>query len=246
MVITIKTKPYNQVKWIVALVLAIVLFSPMYGRAETYKNNENIVEISGENIKKSIIVPNQVIIAVQTASEKFNIPAQYILAMLCVENGKFDPNLIHYNNNGTHDIGYAQINSSNLSDFAASGFKDVYNIDDNIQYGTLKLKYAQNVYGDDWHKIYMVYNMGGQKAKVFFANGTTQTKYSQKAINIALDIGKYFDEQSKKESLSKELQYPLFHDCASSSKILDKKKILQIYLNQLKIQGGEYHESSII
>ena len=155
-------------------------------------------------------IPNDIVEATEKASDIFGVPRDNILAMIMVENRQFNKYAKSYNTNGTYDSGIAQINSSNLKDFKNVGFKDINDINDNIQYATLKLKYASDVY-DNWHQVYMVYNMGGAGAKRAFNNGVYSTGYSNKVMNYLENIDSYISpEYNKLKNESVEIVSLLF------------------------------------
>lgn len=128
-------------------------------------------------VETPIIIPAQVYETAVFASDKFDVPVENVLAMILVENRSFDSNL----RSSTKDSGMCQINDSILKDFKSCGFCNVYNIQENIEFGTMRLKWAFDKYRD-WHKVYMVYNMGDGRAKRLFRNGTIQSRYSRKCM----------------------------------------------------------------
>lgn len=97
--------------------------------------------------------------------------------MILVENRDFDVRL----RSSTRDSGMTQINDSILKDFYDCGFKDVYDLQQNVDFGTMRLMWAYEKY-KNWHKTYTVYNMGDGKAKRLFQKGITQSRYSKKCM----------------------------------------------------------------
>ncbi len=134
---------------------------------------------SGEVFAQSeeIIFPVRIEQAVTRASKLHGVPAKHIFAMILVENDEFDP----YLRSETGDSGITQINDANLDDFRASGFHNVYDIEENVEFGTMRLKWAYEKY-KNWHMAYMVYNMGEGRAKRLFNIGIYESKYSRKAM----------------------------------------------------------------
>ena len=125
-----------------------------------------------------VVFPPRIERAVEMATKKHPIPAKYVFAMILVENDRFDP----YLRSRTRDSGITQINDANLGDFHSAGFEDVYNVEENVEFGTMRLKWAYDKY-HDWNKAYMVYNMGEGRAKKLFQKGIYETKYSRKAFS---------------------------------------------------------------
>lgn len=128
-------------------------------------------------VETPVIIPAQVYETAAFASDKFDVPVENIVAMILVENRSFDTEL----RSSTRDSGMCQINDSILKDFYSCGFKDVYNLQENIEFGTMRLKWAYDKYRN-WNKAYMVYNMGEGRAKRLFRKGLTQSRYSRKCM----------------------------------------------------------------
>lgn len=128
-------------------------------------------------VETPVIIPAQVYETAVFASDKFDVPVENIVAMILVENRSFDTKL----RSNTRDSGMCQINDAILKDFYSCGFKDVYNLQENIEFGTMRLKWAYDKYRN-WHKAYMVYNMGEGRAKRLFRKGTVQSRYSKKCM----------------------------------------------------------------
>ena len=128
-------------------------------------------------VETPVIIPAEIYETAVFASDKFDVPVENVLAMILVENRSFDSNL----RSKTRDSGMCQINDSILKDFYSCGFKDVYNVEENVEFGTLRLKWAFDRYRD-WNKAYMVYNMGEGRAKKLFRKGTVQSRYSRKCM----------------------------------------------------------------
>lgn len=126
---------------------------------------------------EKVVFPPRIERAVVNASKRQDIPAKYIFAMILVENDEFDP----YLRSVTRDSGITQINDALLDDFHSAGFEDVYDVEDNIEFGSMRLKWAYEKY-QDWHQAYMVYNMGEGRAKRLFRRGIYQSRYSRKAM----------------------------------------------------------------
>lgn len=128
-------------------------------------------------VETPVIIPAQVYETAVFASDKFDVPVENVLAMILVENRSFDSNL----RSSTRDSGMCQINDGILKDFYSCGFCDVYDLQENVEFGTMKLKWAFYRYRD-WNRAYMVYNMGEGRAKKLFRKGTVQSRYSRKCM----------------------------------------------------------------
>lgn len=128
-------------------------------------------------VETPVIIPAQVYETAVFASDKFDVPVENIVAMILVENRSFDSSL----RSSTRDSGMCQINDSILKDFYSCGFKDVYNLHENIEFGTMRLKWAYDKYRN-WNKAYMVYNLGDGRSKRLFRKGLTQSRYSRKCM----------------------------------------------------------------
>ena len=128
-------------------------------------------------VETPVIIPAQVYETAVFASDKFDVPVENVVAMILVENRNFDIKL----RSKTRDSGLCQINDAILKDFYSCGFKDVYNVHENIEFGTMRLKWAYDKYRN-WNKSYMVYNMGDGRAKRLFWNGTVRSRYSKKCM----------------------------------------------------------------
>ncbi len=128
-------------------------------------------------VETPVIIPAEIYETAVFASDKFDVPVENVLAMILVENRSFDSNL----RSKTRDSGMCQINDSILKDFYSCGFKDVYNVEENVEFGTMRLKWAFDRYRD-WNKAYMVYNMGEGRAKKLFRKGMVQSRYSRKCM----------------------------------------------------------------
>lgn len=136
-------------------------------------------QVSGTTYAESerVVFPPRIERAVEMATKKHPIPAKYVFAMILVENDQFDP----YLRSETQDSGITQINDANLGDFRSAGFENVFNVEENVEFGTMRLKWAYDKY-QDWHKAFMVYNMGEGRAQKLFEKGIYQTRYSRKAF----------------------------------------------------------------
>lgn len=128
-------------------------------------------------VETPVIIPAQVYETAVFASDKFDVPVENIVAMILVENRSFDSSL----RSSTRDSGMCQINDSILKDFYSCGFHDVYNLHENIEFGTMRLKWAYDKYWN-WNKAYMVYNLGDRRAKRLFRKGIVQSRYSRKCV----------------------------------------------------------------
>lgn len=133
--------------------------------------------VTQTSFAEKVVFPPRIERAVVNASKRHDIPAKYIFAMILVENDEFNP----YLRSGTQDSGITQINDALLDDFYSAGFEDVYDIEDNVEFGSMRLKWAYEKY-QDWHQAYMVYNMGEGRAKKLFRKGIYQSRYSRKAM----------------------------------------------------------------
>lgn len=129
------------------------------------------------SLAKEVVFPPRIERAVISASKKHDLPAKYVFAMILVENDEFNP----YLRSKTKDSGITQINDALLEDFHSAGFEDVYNVEENVEFGTMRLKWAFDKY-QNWHQAYMVYNMGEGRAKKLFKQGIYESKYSRKAM----------------------------------------------------------------
>ena len=128
-------------------------------------------------VETSVVIPGEIYEAAVFASDKFDVPVENILAMILVENRNFDKIL----RSKTKDSGMCQINDTILKDFYSCGFRNVYDVQENVEFGTMRLKWAHDKY-QDWHKAYMVYNMGDGRAKKLFSEGTGKSRYSKKCM----------------------------------------------------------------
>lgn len=128
-------------------------------------------------VETPVIIPAQIYETAVFASDKFDVPVENVLAMILVENRRFDSRL----RSKTKDSGICQINDSILKDFKSCGFRDVYDLQENVEFGTMRLKWAFDRYRD-WNKAYMVYNMGEGRAKKLFREGTGKSRYSRKCM----------------------------------------------------------------
>ena len=128
-------------------------------------------------VETPVVIPYTVYETAVFSTEKFGVPVENVIAMILVENRNFDTKL----RSGTRDSGMCQINDAILKDFYSCGFKDVYDVQENVEFGTMRLKWAYDKY-QDWHKAYMVYNMGDGRAKRLFRKGIAQSRYSKKCM----------------------------------------------------------------
>lgn len=99
-----------------------------------------------------------------------------ILAKLYCESS-YNPNLKHYNKNGTYDSGLAQINSSNHSRLKRElGITDFYDPYQSIKAGVYMFSQCLKQNGYNESMALAAYNTG--------KNGINSTKYSRKVLNI--------------------------------------------------------------
>lgn len=124
-----------------------------------------------------IVIPYTVYETAVFSAEKFDVPIENVVAMILVENRNFDIKL----RSRTRDSGLCQINDSIIKDFYSCGFCDVYDLQENVEFGTMRLKWAYDKYRN-WNKAYMVYNMGEGRAKRLFRKSAVQSRYSKKCM----------------------------------------------------------------
>lgn len=128
-------------------------------------------------VETPVVIPGEIYETAVFSADGFGVPVENVLAMILVENRNFDIRL----RSKTKDSGICQINDSILKDFYSCGFKDVYNLHENIEFGTMRLKWAYDKYRN-WDKAYMVYNLGDGRAKQLFRKGIVQSRYSKKCM----------------------------------------------------------------
>lgn len=128
-------------------------------------------------VETPVIIPAEIYETAVFAADEFDVPVENVVAMILVENRNFDVKL----RSKTRDSGLCQINDSIIKDFYSCGFCDVYDLQENVEFGTMRLKWAFDRYRD-WHKAYMVYNMGDGRSKRLFRKGLTQSRYSRKCM----------------------------------------------------------------
>lgn len=128
-------------------------------------------------VETPVVIPGEIYETAVFSADRFGVPVENVLAMILVENRNFDIRL----RSKTKDSGMCQINDSILKDFYSCGFRNVYDVQENVEFGTMRLKWAHDKY-QDWHKAYMVYNMGDGRAKRLFRNGTVRSRYSKKCM----------------------------------------------------------------
>lgn len=128
-------------------------------------------------VETPVVIPGEIYETVVFSADRFGVPVENVLAMILVENRNFDIRL----RSKTKDSGICQINDSILKDFYSCGFHDVYSLQENVEFGTMRLKWAYDKYRN-WNKAYMVYNMGEGRAKRLFRKGTVQSRYSKKCM----------------------------------------------------------------
>ena len=124
-----------------------------------------------------VVIPYTVYESAIFSADEFDVPVENVVAMILVENRNFDKKL----RSKTKDSGLCQINDGILKDFYSCGFCDVYDLQENVEFGTMRLKWAYDKYRN-WHKAYMVYNLGDGRAKRLFRKGLTQSRYSRKCM----------------------------------------------------------------
>lgn len=128
-------------------------------------------------VETPVVIPGEIYETVVFSSDEFDVPVENILAMILVENRNFDIRL----RSKTKDSGMCQINDSIIKDFYSCGFHNVYDVQENVEFGTMRLKWAHDKY-QDWHKAYMVYNMGEGRTKRLLRKSTVQSRYSKKCM----------------------------------------------------------------
>lgn len=154
-------------------------------------------------VETPVVIPSEIYETTVFASDKFAVPVENVLAMILVENRNFDTKL----RSSTRDSGMCQINDSILRDFKSCGFHDVYNVEENVEFGTMRLKWAYDKYRN-WNKAYMVYNLGEGRAKRLFRKGTVQSKYSKKCMEY-LKIKKDWKIRAEDGRLYAPLEYDI-------------------------------------
>lgn len=93
-------------------------------------------------VETPVVIPGEIYETAVFSADRFGVPVENVLAMILVENRNFDIRL----RSKTKDSGICQINDSILKDFYSCGFKDVYNLHENIEFGTMRLKWAYDKY----------------------------------------------------------------------------------------------------
>ena len=169
---------------VVVLILFLLCFTNVFAEVET-----------------PVVIPSEIYETAVFAANKFDVPVENVVAMILVENRNFDVKL----RSKTRDSGITQINDANLGDFHSAGFEDVYNVEENVEFGTMRLKWAYDKY-HDWNKAYMVYNMGEGRAKKLFRKGTVQSRYSRKCMEY-LSINNKWKIRSEDGRLYTLLEY---------------------------------------
>lgn len=129
-------------------------------------------------------------------ADEFDVPVENVVAMILVENRNFDVKL----RSKTRDSGLCQINDSIIKDFYSCGFRDVYDLQENVEFGTMRLKWAFDRYRD-WNKAYMVYNMGEGRAKKLFRKGTGQSRYSKKMYGVSKNKKRLEDTSTRWQAI---------------------------------------------
>jgi soluble lytic murein transglycosylase-like protein len=78
-----------------------------------------------------------------------------LLRSIAKNESNFNPNAIHWNTDGTHDIGIMQINSSNFVFLSRRGITEqmLYDKCLNIAVGAFFLAEAFHYYGDKWRAV---------------------------------------------------------------------------------------------
>lgn len=134
------------------------------------------ITVSAET-ETPVVIPRKIYETAVFSAARFGVPIENVLAMILVENRNFDSRL----RSSTRDSGMCQINDGILKDFYSCGFRDVYDLQENIEFGTMRLEWAYDKYRN-WNKAYMVYNMGEGRAKRLFRKDTVQSRYSKKCM----------------------------------------------------------------
>lgn len=80
-------------------------------------------------------------------ADAYNFPVYFVIGVIAKETGEtFNPNLVHYNTNGTYDTGLMQINSATagwLKEAAGMPNADLTNPSDSIKLGVWYLNYLR-------------------------------------------------------------------------------------------------------
>lgn len=125
-------------------------------------------------------------------AKKYNLPYELMLAVMYVESS-YNPNVIHWNKNGTYDSGLMQINSCNKNWLNEElGITDFLNAENNIDagcfyFGSLFEQYRNR--GE--HYILMCYNAGEVGAQNIVNNGFYSTAYSRKVLTVRDNLIEY-------------------------------------------------------
>ena len=88
------------------------------------------------------------------SARTFNVPVKLLVAIARVES-EFNPYAIHYNTNGSIDIGLMQINSIHLPFLAKHGIakQSLYNACTNIKVGAFVLAQQFRIHGKTWRAV---------------------------------------------------------------------------------------------
>lgn len=114
--------------------------------------------------------------------EEYNITGyeDLVIAKLYCESS-FRTSLEHHNNNGSVDVGIAQINSCNWEwleeELGVTDFHDPYQ---SIRCGVYMLSRHLHNNGYNVHKALVAYNMGQSRVN----SGITESNYSRRVVNI--------------------------------------------------------------
>jgi soluble lytic murein transglycosylase-like protein len=103
------------------------------------------------------------------------------LAVMTVENAKYDPDLKYKNKNGSVDYGLFQINNTNRQwlreELGITNLLDPYQ---NIKAGVFIISELGSRFNG--HKKYIAYNMGESGMKKYISRGANTTRYSRKVM----------------------------------------------------------------
>lgn len=104
------------------------------------------------------------------AAKIAGVDRDLIVAIAKHESG-FDPRIVHYNKNGSRDIGILQINSVHLPELQLAGFveADLYDGCTNMQIGAVYLKEAIRRNGNTWRAV-GTYNASSEAKRVAYVN----------------------------------------------------------------------------
>lgn len=101
----------------------------------------------------------------QQAANRYSVDESILKAIVKVESN-FNQYAIHYNTDGSHDIGLTQINSSHLPELAKYGITEKKLLDNaclNLNIGAWILSQYMHQYGQTWRSV-GTYNTGKKKS----------------------------------------------------------------------------------